>query len=434
MLHFGELPFSLPNVSQADYLHYESNFNILIKFWNHFFFGNGEYFIVPIFWMVIPTISTICAYSYGPTNAIDPIGIFYAIITLSELYVNLWFGYFFCKHHILARMVLYYKQRYDVNMNLLERYFGLMTLLMSSVICFLLGMYIPLLNETPKPHGYDERLNSAFSTMYGFSLIFIIIGSSLYLCVFWCIQMWMVYACIKRTFTDRIALTNDAEETENAFSFSSQSSRLRSIDFVNTFDGDEKSLELQMYTRDTALDEKLKEVIATDPSKIFHQQTFERTLIQYLHDMREISDYWYLNHIVRTVTGFLIITEMTLNFYYAYTYNYPVYITILYAVAAGLYYFTIWITAFSTGMTNDQFFEFIITRLSCLYAEVLEENHILDERISRSISKVVALQASEGLHFGGVTMSTEKALTVGSVIGSLLVYVVEIVTEGISAA
>jgi hypothetical protein len=75
-------------------------------------------------------------------------------------------------------------------------------------------------------------------------------------------------------------------------------------------------------------------------------------------------------------------------------------------------------------MANDRFFEFIITRLSCLYAEVQEENPVLDKRISRSISKVVALQASEGLHFGGVTMSTEKALTVGSVLGSLIVYTI----------
>lgn len=423
MIENSKLLFSLPNVSDSDYKHYESKFNILVKCCNYFYFGNGEYLIIPLFWLVTATISTIFSLALGEPPTIGEI--FSSSVNLLELYINVTFGFYFCKDHIVARTVLYYHKHYELNMNMVEQYFSLMSLCITVVFFLMLSIYAAILvTNNVEIDDITVKADYAFASINNFCTIFIVIGGSLHLCVLWCIQVWIIYSCIERHFSEVITLNKTTDSITSANSI--YSDRLRSVDFVNTIDGDDKSLELQMYSKDAPLDEKLKELIMTDPSKVFHQQNFERKFLQYLYDMKEISNYWHTNHVVRTLSGLLIITNMSITFYIAYTFQAPIYIVMMFGIAAGSYFVTIWITAFSAGITNDRYFEFVINRLSCLYAEVLEENAVLDKRISRSISKIVALRSSEGMHFGGVTMSTEKALTVGSILGSVITYVIKI--------
>lgn len=425
----ANLPFTLPNITENDYIQYESKFNLLVKFFNYFFFGNGEYIAVPIIWTLVYIICQICSNTLITFN-ITLTGIVYPISTAVELVANVFFGYYFCKHHILARTILYYKQQYDLNMSLAEKSFNAMSLVAGLGMFCVLALYIAafaiLIGFSGSADDDKINLTAGFSTVSNFIVIFIVVGASLYLCILWCIQVWIVYNCINTFFHETIVLNNSNSNSNNnsgkhnrhqSRTNSTTSNPLLSVRLRNVDNGI-----TNVNTEETSLH---KDLTSLEPTHhIYPQQVIEKTIVKFLHDMKAISNVWYLNHIIRTISGVLIVTEFSIMFYTAYM-NSSIYDIFVFGIISISYYFTIWITAFSTGITNDRFFEFIVHRLSCLYAEHDQENDALDKQISRSISKIVALRTGEGMHFGGVVMTTEKALTVGSVVGSIIVYAIQ---------
>lgn len=141
-----------------------------------------------------------------------------------------------------------------------------------------------------------------------------------------------------------------------------------------------------------------------------------------MHEIKELSEYWQINHFLRTITGLIIVAFMAVEFYDAYVVNNNGIEAAIYMFIVILYYAMIWLTALSCGIVNDFIFSESINKLAKLYSELPVANYDIDRQIGQTISKLTALVGMDGIHFAGVLMSMEKAVSVGSVVVSLTVF------------
>jgi len=101
----------------------ESKYSLIIRFYHFFFFGNGNPF-VPLFWLLVLLISFNGEDVVAPTNSVNPSAYLFNIAIFIEMVANLYFGYYFCKHHQMARIILYYEEKYCLDKDLITSYFN----------------------------------------------------------------------------------------------------------------------------------------------------------------------------------------------------------------------------------------------------------------------------------------------------------------------
>lgn len=406
----------------SDCIEFEKKyFSIVTKFYHYCFFGNGETILIPLVWIIIFAICFIAEMSLFHTK--DPVGIIYYISLFIELMVNVSFGYYFCKHHCLSQMLLLFQEKYKLDIHRVVRCFQLTTIIFGIGLASIIILVAATFGLYYEPSDdYDMSLASFFDCTSTFLIIFLVIGASFYLCIIWCLQIWAVSSCIDMHFGSLIILHHSPPQdtsmqcvqspllpTDTAITTTTPQLDDTTTNTVDTTKGDNQQIT----------------DMADETALMFPQQTIEKAVITFLDDMKQVSNFWFINHVIRTLTGLVIITYISVDFYA--TINYPSYYlsSLIYAIVSLVYFGIIWITAFSAGITNDRFYRFILRRLSSLYADHGKINDVLDKRINHCINKVLALRGGDGLHFAGVTMTMEKALTVGSVIASIILFCIK---------
>jgi hypothetical protein len=382
----------------------------------------------------------------------DPNGIIFRLSLIVELVVNVSFGYCICKHHLVTKTILYFHSKYRLDLKLINQYYHYMT------IVFALGLMIMLISCTMiyaqvDYEADDDSIRTAyiFGTIIAFIAVFLVMGASIYLCLLWCLQVRIISYCMNKYFGELIVLQplfqNDIETSDiiqspmitdqlsqGSLPFSSDSTTAFSKEITMVTIHDNRSPPPSQSTEPVVAD--IQKVSSPPPSDIdaltllFPQQRIEKAVITYLEEMKVVSDMWQLNHIVRLMTGVMIVSEMAITCYISFFYEEDHgAATIFFGSAVIVYYGVIWISAFVAGVTNDNFFKLLLRKLSVLYADYGKVDDVLDKRINHCINKVISLRGVDGLQFAGVIMTKEKALTVGSVIASIIVFAIRMYTN-----
>jgi hypothetical protein len=85
---------------------------------------------------------------------------------------------------------------------------------------------------------------------------------------------------------------------------------------------------------------------------------------------------------------------------------------------AVFYFLLIWMTAALTGAVNDAFFETVLRQLS-------RRRPSVSLSMQDITTLIEAVRHSTGLHFAGISVSKQKALSAGSLILSLIFLLVK---------
>ncbi len=155
---------------------------------------------------------------------------------------------------------------------------------------------------------------------------------------------------------------------------------------------------------------------------IYPQQYIEKEIILYLEHMRMLSSEWSINHIIRTISGLIIVACLIVHVSDVIDDDQQSLNTSIDVSVAVIYYGIVWITVLAAGFANDQFFLFLIRKLASMYANYQEINEVISRRIGSTRSIVSSLIGKDGLRFGGIVITLEKGLGVGSLIFSVILF------------
>jgi hypothetical protein len=85
-----------------------------------------------------------------------------------------------------------------------------------------------------------------------------------------------------------------------------------------------------------------------------------------------------------------------------------------------LYFGMIWCTAIATAYVNDSYFKVVIRQLVNAYHQKESLSHGQDQEYILTVTKLLSVKGSEGIHFAGVSIRTERAVGIGSLFISLM--------------
>jgi hypothetical protein len=185
-----------------------------------------------------------------------------------------------------------------------------------------------------------------------------------------------------------------------------------------------------------------------------------RLIMRHLSRMRNISSFWGYNHAVRLVTTTLILLSGLLLFEAEWQmaeelsemdsfssgwrgYN---------LTTAVLLYIVVWATAAAPGFANDYFFDHVLRKLAALADD--GPNMVLDApgqevetdggskyvtellvqkqvRITHLMQRIDCLSGRSGMHFAFVSMTTARAVSIGTVVAYLAYYITRVFTAWI---
>jgi len=428
-------PFVTPQSIKHDTI--ECKYSVIIKGYHYVFFGNGNNFLIPVFWVTTLLICLIAEGILGSGN-ITPQAFIFDMAILIEMSANVYFGYYFCKHHQMARMILYYEEKYCLDKNLAMTYFNNISAIfligvLLVIVALLLEQYISNFVLFPSDDN-TILLIVGFGMVSTIVMDFLAIGSSVYLCIIWCLQLWIIYFCTEKYFDKLLTLNINNSNSHHSDLESNHvvHSPFSSIDIPhNVTEPNNKSLMMVSLTATTiSHQQQQKQDTTTIKGTQFPQQLIEQSILTYLEEMQKISQLWHVNHLIRTISGLVLVSYMSVQFYQSLSIPGDFVDPLLFGFIAILYYAFIWITALSTGYVNDSFFEYLLEKLTKLYAYYPEVDDCLDKRINSVMERVKTLREISGVRFAGVSMSFEKAVSVGSIIASVILFCINFYASG----
>lgn len=411
----------------------------MAKFYNYCFFGNGHHFYVPVFWIFSYCILTIAYLYYRSVR--DPFSIVYHVALAVELVVNVLFGYEYCRQRKFAKIILYYQQKYRFSNALIFRYLKAMSYLLLLCLIYLDGVIIIsyFLDPGNEFHG---SLADYFDLITSLICMVLVYGASLYLCILWILQLWMVRHCCEAYFGTVMQLPTSTSQqsqpcspttpltTQTSFVPSPSSPKdknmippsINPLQTTNLSNSPTNALcqHCAQPLHRTTTSNTTSCIDSLDT--LFPQQHIEKVLIEYLEEMRSLSDEWFWNHLIRTITGLVIIIYATIQTHEAVQSSTGTISIMKYSFIVVVYYCIIWFTALSTGYVNDYFFKFNLRQITKMYAYHGKAEPDLDSRIMSTSSRIALLRGVDGLHFAGFILSVEKAVSVGSIIASILIF------------
>ena len=187
--------------------------------------------------------------------------------------------------------------------------------------------------------------------------------------------------------------------------------------------------------------------------------------MNHLARMRNISGLWARNHAVRLVTTTLILLsglllfeaewhlERELSKKYPFSSGWRNYDL----TTAVLLYLVVWATAAAPGFVSDYFFDCVLRKLAALAdgaegdfgasgeldateqqvetdgsshrdAELLAQNKV---KITHLMQRLHCLHGRAGMHFAFVTMTTARAVSIGTVLAYLAYYMTRVFTSSV---
>ena len=147
-------------------------------------------------------------------------------------------------------------------------------------------------------------------------------------------------------------------------------------------------------------------------------KAFSALFLEYNTHLETHSKYWRYNHMFRTITGVVIVLA---NIYFAYVeIQYPLYF------AASItciitYYGSIWLTYLGAGYTNQYIRSKTLGGLSQLQAN---DDEKIEQKLHYEMTRLS--NAFRGMYVSGLRMTTERAISFGTIVLAILVFLVRI--------
>jgi len=328
--------------------------------------------------------------------------------------------------------LLFYHDKYGIDTTPYMKYFHICTIM----LVFVIGL-LSLFSLLESIFFIENAFSSVFSTIVlCIILLFymIVIGSSVYLCLIWCLQLMIIRQAIvpmiKQSINLKSAFLLHRDEVSAQTIGSYGDIALVNINpllGISSQDSSVASVSPRNSYASFVIPES--ETAATSQPMTLDIRKMERYLLTFLAEMRKLSNDWQMNHIVRSFTGFVIGIQYLVHAlelqnehdYLGTTSN---------VIAVVIYFGVIWLTALVAGYVNDQYFKLVFHQLSLLYAHDNDLSSTQNQDTIGTITKLTAIRQLEGLHFAGVPMSLEKAFGIGSLLVSIVILVLKFFWNG----
>jgi len=467
---------------------FERRFNIIVRFFNLFVFGNGKYYLVPSFWVLLNLGTFLGDIFSGGLFSFT--ALLYYLALFLELTVNLYFGYKCCQTKQFATLMVYFKEKYGLDVSRTLRYLDYCSAILFLTVTMLIALSIAAysLGEVDGNANITDRILQSISTIV---LTITVYGGSLYLCMLWCLEIWIIYYCTKHYIMNLIHVDIQGDVSvsvgEHSFVITTRPSETSTTNgpgpvfydpetcFSNnsnlSFSSQQQSpvmmIPLQVAFQQNAIKTKINNKtnntnnnyinnnnnnnVNNNPllaasslcnnnlhnnhnhhsnsfdrsqststiSFTYNQQELELQLFTFLHEMHTLSNEWLWNHLIRAITGLIIAGYLLITFYVTIIEKTSLFESVTYGYIVIVYYIMIWVTAVVAGVANDTFFKHVLRKYSILYAKLGTPNSAVDRQLTQTMTKLLAIRGLDGVHFAGLVMSVEKALSIGSIIASV---------------
>lgn len=459
----------------------EVKYGDVVHFFHKYIFGKGDHWYYSLLW---GTISLCCLIAQVATET-DGYAILFNVALLVELVANMRFGYIFNAEQQLTKMLYYYKKKYDLDVDLVIKYLNYGSYF--TIIYLLLVMTLSFLDMIVAYVTGDITITAMI--INAFVIVFsdfFILGTSIYLCVVWCVQIFATVVAFDSFFLkclirieeittpygnpSTISFATDIQDTQHNIIRSSviHQHRAKSIKIISPFHLEEASqrasnveiagdksyinkinnwkwfgrsaqhhdnfpsilkreILVESHTNnddqhsESRQSERDSSACAQCPViYIYDQQRVEKKIFFFLEELRELADYWQMNHLIRIGTGIIIVSNMAVGFYIAALMDINSFRAAMCLSVVIIYYMLIWCTALSAGYINDFVFGESINKLARLYSELRIVDESIDRQIGQTMNKLSSLNGNDGVHFAGVTITMDIAISVGSILASFL--------------
>lgn len=165
----------------------EKQYSLIIKFYNMMFFGNGIYWQIPVGWAILCLIGTFAEMIVGNKGFSS---LFFISLGI-EAVVNLYFGFKYTAEQQLTKMIYYYQKKYDLDSNrviIIFNYGSILNLVFICVVTILTITNIGMANGDTSVPILAMVINAVIVILSDF----VVIGASIYLCIMWCLQMYIL--------------------------------------------------------------------------------------------------------------------------------------------------------------------------------------------------------------------------------------------------
>jgi hypothetical protein len=380
-------------------------------------FGGGKNKWIPRFWIAFFGVFLIF---YGMIH-FTSFQIITNIAIFVELIVNIDYGYKFCEKQKFVVLLMFYHDKYHIPIEKQMKYFN------NSIIALLviLGLLILLCTLEAFVSVVGVYSWAYLVVLYIMFLVFyiVVLGSSILLCLIWCLQLYVVKRAIERLkeLISPSCLFTTLEEIEKMHLNSIQSTvtLANNIHFITSIPTEHLSRLRQMSKEEHASSKKESHSYTLHINLL----QLETALFTFLLEMRAISNDWKINHIFRAVTGLIIGLQYLMHSMVMETVgDYFGLVANIFTVI--LYFSAIWLTALLAGYVNDLYFRSVLYQLTRFYSEDDRITYKENQEILGIITKLSAMRQIEGLHYAGMSMSLEKAFGIGSLLVSIVVVII----------
>jgi len=472
----------------------EAQYGFVVKFYHLFIFGKGDRWYFSVMWALINFVGLMAQIA----TQTDGFSILFYLSLMLEAMVNIHFGYHFTSEHQLTKMLYYYQTKYHTDTGLAIKYLNY-----GSILGFLYMIVVISLSCASIGVSYSTAETTATTMIINAFVIilcdFLIVGTSIYLCVVWCIQTFVMLLAFDSYFLkslikiEEISIPFDNETDQTLSLTTPHQTYLRQIkrssmnntrilspfhqhgkmndndnaennnddqqedivedkrSFINTFNTwkwlsgrrrskrQHRSNFATILKREEEKDEENRHENENENENenksnsshkqqqhllyLYDQQRIEKKIFFFLEELRDLSDYWQINHIVRTITGIVIVSNMAVGFYISIAIEpYNSFRAFMCLLVVIIYYALIWFTALSAGYVNDFIFGESITTLARLYSELSIIDEKIDQQIGQTMNKLTSLNGKDGMHYAGVTITMDIAISVGTLLASFLIF------------
>ena len=147
-------------------------------------------------------------------------------------------------------------------------------------------------------------------------------------------------------------------------------------------------------------------------------KAFSALFMEYNTQLVAHSKYWRYNHIFRTVTGIVIVLASIDGAYQEGTSSIFFASSITFVIT---YYGSIWLTYLGAGYTNEYIRSKTLGGLSRLQAN---DDDKMEQKLVYEMTRLS--NAFGGMYVSGLRMTTERAISIGSIVITILVFLVRI--------
>jgi hypothetical protein len=147
-------------------------------------------------------------------------------------------------------------------------------------------------------------------------------------------------------------------------------------------------------------------------------KTFSALFLEYNTQLETHSKYWRYNHMFRTITGVVIVLA---SIYFAYLFiQYPMFCASN-TTFIITYYGSIWLTYLGAGYINQYIRSKTLGGLSQLQAN---DDEKIEQKLHYEMTRLG--NAFRGMYVSGLRMTTERAISFGTIVITILVFLVRI--------